>query len=304
MKKIPQEKELTRAQLQKKIDQVRFLMPLLSKASRLPKVLKGKEQYMNTEKGKIRILTYNMEKTEKLPLFVNIHGGGFTAGTPEADDLYMMDIANRANVKIINIDYSLSPEVEFPVALNECYAVIAYARKHPDEFGIDPDSIAVGGHSAGGNLSAAVCLKDAATKELDLKGLVLDYPPMDIYTDGYLKPMPKGAIPPKMSRVADASYCHKKADRKNPLVSPAFATVDQVKSFPPTLVITASGDSLCTECEVFKDTLIKAGVDVTFKRFEAKHGFTHEDTPMAKEAWGMIIEHIKKMHKNMEKKVR
>jgi hypothetical protein len=129
--------------------------------------------------------------------------------------------------------------------------------------------------------------------ELNIKGLIIDCAPLDVYTDAYLKPSPKGAIPPQASRVADPSYCHKKEDRKNPLVSPAFATREQVKAFPPTLIITASRDSLCAEGEKFKDLLIDSGVNVTFKRFEAKHGFAHNGGPDADEAWIIMINHLK-----------
>jgi acetyl esterase/lipase len=294
MKKIPEEKEFSKAELQKNIDRVRRMMPLLSKASRPPKVVYGKERYLDTAEGKIRVLMNNTESPGKLPLFVNIHGGGFTSGSPELDDRFMNDVAKRANVKVLNVDYSLSPEEQFPKALNECYAVVEYAKRHAEELGIDPDRIAVGGHSAGGNFGAAICLKDAGSHALNIKGLILDYPPLDIYTDAYLKPQPKGSIPPKMCRIADASYCLKKEERKNPLISPVYATVDQVKAFPATLVITASGDILCDEAERFKDKLIEAGVDVTFKRFDAKHGFTHYGGPLADEAWQMMIDHLKR----------
>jgi len=57
-------------------------------------------------------------------------------------------------------------------------------------------------------------------------------------------------------------------------------------------VITASRDSLCGEGERFKDLLIEAAVEVTFKRFEAKHGFTHGGGPDAEEAWGMMAKHL------------
>ena len=292
MKKIPPETELTREQLQKKINNVRRMMPILSKASRPPKVVYGTEKYINTPEGRIRTLAYNMDKPETLPLYINMHGGGFTAGTPESDDAFMNSIAEKTNIKILNIDYSLAPEHQFPKALNECFAVAEYAVEHAVEFGIIPEKVAVGGHSAGGNLGAAICLKDAAEKKLDIAGLIIDYAPLDIYTDGYLKSQPKGAIPPKMSRIADQCYCHKKEDRKDPLVSPVFASVEQVKSFPPTLVITAAGDSLCEEGEKFKDLLLEAGVDVTFKRFNGKHGFTHYGGAEADEAWLMMIGYL------------
>lgn len=293
-KGIPPEKEFTREELQKAVDRQRKIMFLMSPASRKPKVVYGKEMYLDTNEGRIRVLGYNMEEAAVQPVYVNIHGGGFNTGFPETDDKYMKMISERLPIKIINVDYSLAPEAQFPKAMNECYAVVEYLREHAEELHIDADRIAIGGHSAGGNLGAAVILKDAENK-LGIKGLIVDYAPMDVYTDPYLKPCPKGAIPPQAARIADPCYCHKKEDRKNPLVSPAFATTEQVKHFPPSLVITASQDSLCPEGEKFKDTLIAAGIPVTFKRFEGeKHGFTHYDTASAGEAWDMMVAYLGK----------
>jgi len=74
-------------------------------------------------------------------------------------------------VKILIIDYSLSPKVQFSQALYECYSVVKYAKTHTDDLEIDPDRIAVGGHNAGGNLNKAICLKDAETNELNIKSI-------------------------------------------------------------------------------------------------------------------------------------
>lgn len=295
MRNIPKEKVWTREELQRRVNFFRILMTIAKFSTRNPKKIVGKELFLDTNVGKVRVLAYNMEKSEKLPLFINIHGGGFVIGHAEMDDPYLMNVANKANVKILNIDYSLSPDAVFPKALNECYGVIKYAKEHAGEFGIDPDNIALGGHSAGGNFSAAICLKDAEAKALGIKCLILDYPPLDVYTDVYLKPQPKGALPPSICRIFDACYFNNKEERKNPLISPAFALTDQVKSFPPTLIITASRDSLCKEAEDFRDKLIQAGVDVTHKRFEGSlHGFTLSDKPDAVEGWQMMIDHLKR----------
>ena len=151
----------------------------------------------------------------------------------------------------------------------------------------------MGGHSAGGNLSAGICLLDAERGELGLKALILDYPPLDLHTDPYLKPRPKKAIPPRIARIFDACYTGSREAAKNPLISPRYASADQIRSFPPTLVITAGQDSLAPEAEAFKDRLIEAGVPVTFKRFEgAPHGFTLSGDPGAEEAWQMMIDHL------------
>jgi len=290
----PKEKVWTDKQLRRKAKSVRFLMSLLSRSAlKKKKRLAGAERFLTTDEGIVRVLTYNMDNREWLPLYVNMHGGGFVLGNAEIDDPFMPAIAGGANVKIISIDYSLAPEAPFPKALNECYAVVKYAKEHADEFGIDPERIAVGGQSAGGNLSAGICLLDNDKKELDVKCLILDYPPLDLYTDAGLKPLPKGALPVFACRIFDACYCNDRDVRKNSLISPVYAAVDEVSAFPPTLIITANRDSLCGEGERFRDKLIAAGVEVTHKRFDDIHGFNLNPGANADESWQMIIDHIK-----------
>ena len=285
---------MTDKQLRRKAKTVRFLMAALSALSFKKKHRPtGVEMFIHTGEGNVRVLTYNMDNPQRLPLYVNIHGGGFVLGNAEIDDPFMPDIAKNANAKIISIDYSLAPEFPFPKALNECYAVVEYAKTHPDEFGIDPNRIAVGGQSAGGNLSAGICLMDNDKKQLDIKCLILVYPPLDLYTEAGLKPLPKGALPVFICRIFDACYCNDKEKRNNPLISPLYATIDEVRFFPPTLVITATFDSLCGEGELFRDKLIEAGIDVTHKRFEARHGFNLEPGSDAAESWRMITDHLK-----------
>ena len=295
-KRIPKEKTYSAEELIQKVSKINKINNFFIKKGR---AIAGKEFFLNTEEGKVRVLAYNLDNKEKLPLFVNIHGGGFILGNPEMDDPYMMNVALKVNVKILNIDYSLAPGAPFPKALNECYAVIKYVQENGHEFGIDPQKIAVGGHSAGGNFSAAVCLKNAETRELNIKSLILDYPPLDVYTDSFLKKNGKGIVAlfimtPKRARVFDACYCIDKEKRKNPLISPVYSSKEQLKNFPPTLIITAGKDMLCPEAELFRDKLAEAGVDVTHKRFNAEHGFTLSNKPEAREGWQMMIDHLKR----------
>ena len=296
-KRIPEEKNYSVDELIKKTSKISKMSSMAFKKRR---TTAGKELFLSTEEGKVRVLAYNLENEAKLPLFVNIHGGGFILGSPEMDDPYLMNVALKANVKILSVDYCLAPASPFPKGLNECYAVIKYAQENGQEFGIDTQKIAVGGHSAGGNFSAAVCLKNAESRELNIKCSILDYPPLDIYTDPYLKKNGKGIVAlfimtPKLARVFNACYCIDKEERKNPLISPIFSSKEQLKKFPPTLIITAGKDILCPEAEVFKDNLIEAGVDVTHKRFnKAEHGFTLSNKSDAQEGWQMMIDHLKR----------
>ena len=300
MKKVPEEKPWTKDELIQKVSKLKRTFERFSRSGRKKKASAGKEIFIETDVGPVRALAYNMEQKEKLPLFINIHGGGFVLGDPEMDDPYMMNIALHAKVKILSIDYSLAPQAMFPQALNECYAVAKYARYHGDELGIDSEKMAIGGHSAGGNLSAAVLLKDAEKKELNIKCVILDYPPLDIYTDPYLKPKGKGLLarffmPPKTCRLFDACYCNDKEKRKDPLISPVYATDEQLKAFPPTLIITAGKDALCTEELLFKDKLLQVGVEVTHEHFaRSPHGFTLSKKPDAMKAWQLMIEHLRR----------
>jgi acetyl esterase len=98
-----------------------------------------------------------------------------------------------------------------------------------------------------------------------------------------------------MCRLYDQAYACTREAAKDPLISPCYATVEQVRLFPPTLVITAGQDSLAAEAEAFKDKLVAAGVSVTFRRFEdARHGFNLADGPEADESWQMIAEHLRR----------
>lgn len=296
MAKVPPEKLLTRKQIQRKADFYRLLMPIVSRGMMgAGKKRLGREMFLPTAAGPVRVLAYGLEAPETLPLFVNLHGSGFTIGHAEMDDRFLPALARKARVKILSVDYSLAPEAPFPTALEECYAVVKYARDHAPELGIDPERMAIGGHSAGGNLSAAVCLLDAEREELGLKALILDYPPLDLHTDPYAKPRPTGALPPKMCRMFDQAYAGSREAAKNPLISPVYASLDRLSSFPPTLVITAGEDSLAPEAEAFKDKLIEAGVPVTFRRFEgARHAFTHRGGPDAEEAWQLMADHLER----------
>lgn len=278
-----------------KIGLYRILIPLAQKAIPKPKKPHGKELFLPTEAGKVRVLGYNLDRPETLPLFVDMHGGGFTLGNAEMDDPFMFMVAEASGVKILSVDYSLAPQHPFPTALHECYGVVKYASEHPEELGIDPGNIAVGGHSAGGNLGAGICLLDAERNELSVKALILDYPPLDLHTDPHLKPRPKKAIPPWLARVFDAAYTESRKAAKNPLISPCFATAQQLSFFPPTLIISAGQDSLAAEEAAFKDMLESAGVPVTYRLFEGvPHGFTLKEGPEADEAWQMMVDFLKR----------
>jgi acetyl esterase len=108
-----------------------------------------------------------------------------------------------------------------------------------------------------------------------------------------LKPQPKGALPPGLCKLFNECYCGSNVDKKNPLLSPLYATPEQLRLFPPTLIMTAGHDSLCAEAEEFGNKLQQAGVAVAHKSFkDSFHGFTLSRKPDAVEGWRMMIDHL------------
>ncbi len=291
------------AKTQRTVRLIRFLMKTAARQMVDMSDAIGKTETFDTEEGPVRALTYGFEDARIRPLLVNIHGSGFVMGSAAMDDPFMMQFVKNCGVKVISIDYPLSPEAKFPTALQQCYALLRFAKEHGKELGIDPDRIMLMGHSAGGNFCAAIGLLENEKNGLGLKGIILDYPPTDLSVDPYDKPRPRGCLPPGLCRVFDAAYCSP-AERFSPLVSPALAGTDMVDHFPPTLIITAGRDSLAAETERFRDTLRKAGREVSHRRFEnAVHGFTVITEKQGKrrpelyrqslEAWKMMMEFVK-----------
>ncbi len=98
------------------------------------------------------------------PLIIYAHGGGFVQGSLPSWDAMLRDLVRQSGVAALSVDYRLSPEHRFPVALDEMVAMIRLAAREGAGLGIDPSRLAVGGDSAGANLAlaAALALRDAA----------------------------------------------------------------------------------------------------------------------------------------------
>ncbi|OMF70002.1 esterase [Paenibacillus peoriae] len=264
------------------------------KPSHSPKVHR-KERIIPTSVGDSRVIVYepSHRSADPLPVFVNFHGSGFVMGSAEMDDPWCPVITERANCVVVNVDYRLAPEYKFPIPLQESYDVTQWLYEHPDVLNVDPQRIAVGGHSAGGNLAAALCLMARDRKEFPIIYQVLDYPPLDIATDPKLKPQFEKAIPPRVAKIFNESYLHSPEEARNPLVSPIFA--ESLHNLPPALIITAELDSLADEAELYAKRLIEADVPVTYKKYMgAAHAFTHSgDLAVAENAWHLMSDQLK-----------
>lgn len=203
-----------------------------------------------------------------LPALVYIHGAGWVLGGWETHDRLVLELANKAHIAVVYIDYSRSPEAKFPVALEECYQVTKYVAENAKSLNIDPARLAIGGDSVGGNMAAATTIlcKERGGPRIDFQ--LLFYPVTDasFETESYKKFGTKHFLSLEAMKWFWDQYTTAETDRKSPTVSPLQASTELLKGLPKALIFTAEFDVLRDEGEAYAHKLIEAGVEVTAVR--------------------------------------
>ncbi|MDH6520563.1 acetyl esterase [Streptomyces sp. SAI-135] len=210
------------------------------------------------------------------PVYVNFHGGGFVVARAVQDDHICRRIAATAGCVVVNVDYAVAPQRPYPAPVTQAYDVTAWVAGNGAVGGWDGSRLAVGGHSAGANLAAAVCRLATERGAFSPRLQILDSAPLDQLADPASKRslVAKPLLTPQLMRIFTAAYVPDPADRGHPLVSPALA--DDLAGLPPALVITAENDRLRDEGDGYAKALEAAGVPVTHRVFEGvDHYFTH-----------------------------
>ena len=289
-------KELTRGQLIRRGKIIRAAAQAFYKLKfRLSGRATGEERFLVTDVGRVRTLCYGFEDASVKPVVFDMHGGGFILMSADVDERFCTAFVNGVGCKVISVDYAKAPEYPFPAAVNEVYAVVKHVGEHADEYVVDPNKMAIGGHSAGVNLAAATALSSAKAMEFAFRFQVLDYPPLDLATSPYDKPNPKGGVSPRMATVFDRCYIADPADARNPYVSPVYASADDLRCLPPALVIAPGKDSLHDEAVKYAAMLRDAGVETELHEFpEEAHGFTYRPRPASEEALRLMVDFLKK----------
>ncbi|WP_339413635.1 alpha/beta hydrolase [Pseudomonas sp. EA_35y_Pfl2_R5] len=252
------------------------------------------EEQIPTAWGPARALFYwpHTPSQEPLPVYLNLHGGGFVAGVPEHDDSYCRRLAHNLGCLVVNLDYVLAPEHPFPAGLRQSFAVLEWLAEQAAALGIDPQRIAVGGHSAGGNLATGVANLARGHQRLRVVHQLIDYAVLDLAQDPGLKlsSLDKPLLGAGLVRFFNSCYLSDPAQARDPLVSPLLATVDELRGMPPATLITAEYDILRGEGEAYAEKLRQAGVPVNERMFAGcDHMFTHlgpDDS--ADQAWQLM----------------
>ena len=195
------------------------------------------------------------------PALIYFHGGGYVLGDVAQYDTLTQQLAERANCIVISVDYQLAPEAKSKQIFTEAFSVYRWLCANGEAWGVDTSKIAVGGDSAGGNLSIAVGLSCKASQFPQPCFQLLLYPVTD-YTMSFpsIAEFSSGYFLTKAGMEWFRSHFLEDASRAtDPVVSPHFA---DVSGLAPAFVLTAGFDPLRDEGEAFARKLSAAGVAV------------------------------------------
>ena len=224
------------------------------------------------------------------PALVYLHGGGFVLGSLASHDPVCRALAHEARCVVVAVDYRLAPEHPFPAAADDATEAFRWVIAQAARLGVDPERVAVGGDSAGGNLAAVVALD--TRDDPHPPGLqALIYPAVD-QTQSFpsIRIMERGFLLDRSTITWFRSqYSPDPSQWETPRASPWFA---DVKSLAPALVQTAGFDPLRDEGEAYAVKLRDAGVAVSSKRYPSMvHGYISITGSIvgAREAWGDLV---------------
>ena len=221
--------------------------------------------------GDIPIRIYTPAGSGAFPVLVYFHGGGWVIGDLDVVDGPCRLIANRAHAVVVSVDYRLAPEHPFPAAVDDAVAATRWVADNAALLNIDPERIAVGGDSAGGNLAAVVALDARDNGGPGLVGQVLLYPATEFEraTDSARE---NGKDYFLTSALLDWFGGYYAADPTDVRASPLRAT--DFSGLPAAYVVTAEYDPLRDEGEAYAARLQGAGVPVELRRYDGQiHAF-------------------------------
>lgn len=210
---------------------------------------------------------YVPEAEGPMPVVVWAHGGSWVRVTVDLLDGHFRFYANRGRVAVVAVDYSLSPEARFPVALEQIYAAGRWARSIADEAGWDPRRIGIAGESSGGNLAAAAALLDRDRGEVGFMHQALIVPVLDAtFASRSWEELGRDYLLTRAQLEWAVEQYAPGIERTEPLLSPFHAP--NLSGLPPTLIVTGEYDPLRDEGEQYAQRLQAAGVVVTYRRYE------------------------------------
>ncbi|MBQ7860847.1 MAG: alpha/beta hydrolase [Clostridia bacterium] len=209
------------------------------------------------------------KETDRLPVLIDIHGGGWMYGDKELNKYYCLELATKGFV-VFNMSYRLYPEVNARQQLWDISNCLKWINDNLSSFPCDTDNIYLTGDSAGGMLAAFTAMLSESEKMRDL----YDTPDFSLKFNavGLTSPVPRmnGDFPVNYyTRIMLGKDYEKEkwADYVN------LEDILALGKMPPTFLLTSSGDFLARkETRIAAESLRKAGIDHQLMDFEKYNG--------------------------------
>ncbi|MGO1315694.1 alpha/beta hydrolase [Microbacterium gubbeenense] len=232
-----------------------------------------------TRDGSVRAHVYSPRRsalTTPPGVLVYFHGGGWVVGSLDTADSVCATIAKTTGLVVVSVDYRLAPENPFPCGIDDSVDAFRWVRDHASSFGSDARHVAVGGESAGGNISAVVSLDTRDDPEGGPAFQLLFMPVTDLsgksnsyllFGEGYF------LTEAQMDWYAD-HYLSGGGSPTDPRVSPLLA--NDLAGVAPAYVAVSGFDPLRDEGLAYANRLQQAGVPVeTVVHSGQIHGFVN-----------------------------
>jgi acetyl esterase/lipase len=210
-----------------------------------------------------------------LPVFMFFHGGGWVLGDFPTHQRLIRDLVVGSGAVAVYVDYTPSPEAQYPTAINLAYAATRWVAENGKQIGVDGSRLAVAGNSVGGNMATVVALMAKEQKAPALRFQLLLWPVTDAsFDDGSYQQFAEGHfLTRNMMKWFWDNYTTDAGQRAQIHASPLRATTEQLRGLPAALVQTAEFDVLRDEGEAYARKLDAAGVPVTAVRY---NGMIHD----------------------------
>ncbi len=217
--------------------------------------------YINTETADLHAQIFipkNLKGKKNLPAMLYFHGGGWVVNFITKYEGPLSDIAVKAGIVIISINYQKAPEHKFPIPFDDCYTLLTWTLENAEKLGIDVNKIGVCGDSAGGNLASAVAIA-ARDRGVAIAFQVLIYPcngPQYVANPDVPNAQGFGLSQRGMKWLWELYL--KPGDENNPYAVPHSAK--DLSKLAPALVLTAEYDVLRIDGLEYAKKLEAAGV--------------------------------------------
>ena len=205
---------------------------------------------------------------------VYLHVGGFVVGSLDQFDTAMRLLAENSGAQVYAVDYKLAPEYQWPVQIEEGEFAVRWLHEHAAGRGVDPARIALGGDSAGGNLTCTICLKlrDEGGPRLALQVPLYPEAAMPFNTAAGVENVSGGYVDTAGVLLFVWSLLPQGTDYSQPYVTPLNAPSHA--GLPPAILVTCGFDMLRDVGHAYARKLAEAGNDLTYVHHpDLPHGF-------------------------------